>query len=125
MPGGRMPKRRQQKAPFITKLKHAQWDSGAIRIEFFAGGCEEPQQRFLSEPYARELRAALNALLAEKPEPPIDGLKLANDGEHIRFTLLRGETSVASDRITTDVAEKAYKWLRQVFEPNVVRLKKR
>jgi len=119
---------RKEKLPlFITKLVNAQWESGVIKIEFNAGS-EEVHTRFLSRPYAKELAMALLRLLAEKdsePTPPFDDLRLEEEGETLRFTLLREGAVVLTGSVTKSVAEYAHKFLTRLFDgPNVVRLGK-
>lgn len=129
-PGGIMPNR--DKAPlFITKLVSAAECSGAIKIEFNAGS-EEVFTRYLSKPYARELAfALLQILAAEQPEPspPFDDIKLEDQGETIRFQLLKDGKMVLTGNVTKNVAKHAHKWLTRLFDgPNVIRpdaLKKR
>jgi hypothetical protein len=115
------------KAPlFITKLVSAKPCSGAIKIEFNAGG-DEVFTRYLSRPYAKELAIALLQILAaEEPEPapPIDDIDLVEDGDQIRFTLKRDGAVVMTGAVTKTVGELAHRWLTKLYDgPNVVRMK--
>ena len=109
---------------FITKLVSASECSGAIKIEFNAGS-EEVFTRYLSKPYARELAFALLQLLSKQepePSPPFDDLKLEEDGETIRFTLLKGGVQVLTGNVTKSVAEYANRWLTSFFDgPGIIR----
>lgn len=107
---------------FITKLVSAKMCSGAIKIEFNAGS-EEVHTRYLSRPYAKELAFALLQLLAKEdtdPNPPFDDLRLEEEGETLRFTLLSNGVPVLSGSVTKGVAEYAHKWLtKHLHGPNV------
>lgn len=109
---------------FITKLVSAAWESGAIKIEFNAGS-PEVHTRFLSKPYAKELAMALLRLLAEKdsePNPPFDDLHLEEEGETLRFTLLREGNVILTGSVTKSVAQYAHKFLTTFFDgPGVIR----
>lgn len=109
---------------FITKLVDAKWESGAIKIEFNAGS-EEVHTRFLSKPYAKELALALLKLLADKdtePSPPFDDLTLEEEGEQIRFTLLKSGAPILTGTVTKGVAKYANTWLTKLFDgPGVIR----
>ena len=78
--------------------------------------------------YARQIHVALGRCLAEAGDtgPPIDGLKLDVQGEHIRFTLLRDGEPVSTGLVTVDVGNKALKWLEEFKDgPNVQRIRRK
>lgn len=109
---------------YVTKLISAKWESGAIKIEFNAGSAEV-HTRFLSKPYAKELALALLQLLSSQdnePSPPFDDLRLEEEGETLRFTLLREGAVILTGSVTKAVAEYAHKFLTRLFDgPGVIR----